>query len=108
MRVSKLERYYQAEFGPRDDPDAPEPAPVRTRAPERMGGRRRGPGPVKLVLLLGGVGFLGASLLMPCGSGAGPGFLPQGLVAAVCARQAVTGHIRGLDDRFRSIASALR
>jgi hypothetical protein len=108
MGLSRLERYYQAEFGPRDDPDAEAPPPERPRREARTAERRRGPGPFKLVLLLGSVGFLAASLLMPCGYGARPGFLPQGLVAAVCARQAITGQIFGFEERFRSISGALR
>ncbi|MCJ2083252.1 hypothetical protein [Methylobacterium sp. J-090] len=112
MRPSKLERYYQAEFGPRDDPDADEAPPPRGRRPEREArherSARRGVGPFKLVLLLGSLGFFAASVLMPCGAGNRPGFLPQGLVSAVCARQEVAGHVLGLEDRFRSISNALR
>ena len=108
MRVSKLERYYQAEFGPREASETPDPRPARPRRPDRASAPRRGPGPFKLLLLFGGLGFFGASLLMPCGAGARPGFLPQGLVSAVCARQEVTAHVLGLDDRLRALASALR
>ena len=108
MRASKLERYYQAEFGPRTDPDAEDPRPERRRRPERTAGRARGPGLFRLALLLGPMACLGASFLMPCGVGARPGFLPQGLVSAVCARQDVTAQILGLEGRFRSIPGGVR
>lgn len=111
MRLSKLERYYQAEFGPRDDPDDADPRPVRPSRAEDVAPRRRGPGLFKILLLVSSLASFGTfvvTALMPCGAGSRPAFLPQGLVAAACARQDLFGQLFTLQAQLRSIATGMR
>lgn len=116
MTRSKLEAYYEREFGPRDrEPDElADDSPVRRPArPERGPVRRRGFGigrMLKLTLMLGPMTILlGASFLMDCERAAARGsWVPEILRGTACARRNLASRVLHLDGDLRTVANSLR
>jgi hypothetical protein len=115
MKRSKLEAYYEQEFGPRDDEseDRPPRRPSgRDRAPARPRRQRGGFGffrLLKVTLMLGPVTILlAASLLMDCQGSARGSWVPDLLRSTACARRDLAGRMLHLDSDLRTVASGLR
>ncbi|KQP75724.1 hypothetical protein ASF41_14815 [Methylobacterium sp. Leaf111] len=115
MKRSKLEAYYEQEFGPRDD--EPDDRPLRRssgrdRAPARPRGRRGGFGIVRLLkvtLMLGPMTILlAASLLMDCQGGVRGSWVPDILRSTACARRDLAGRVLHLDSDLRTVTNGLR
>ena len=115
MKRSKLEAYYEQEFGPRDhepEDDSPARRPSRRdRDPVRP--RRGGFGfgrMLKLTLMLGPMALLlGASFLMDCqGAAARGSWIPEMLHGAACARRNLAGRVLHLEGDLGTVANSLR
>ena len=114
MKRSKLEAYYEREFGPRDE--EPDDGPLRRppgRGPAPARPRRRGGFGVlrllKVTLMLGPMTILlAASLLMDCQGNARGTWVPDLLRSTACARRDLAGRILHLDGDLRTVANGLR
>ncbi|KQP33919.1 hypothetical protein ASF49_08685 [Methylobacterium sp. Leaf104] len=118
MKRSKLEAYYEREFGPRDQEpddspdDSPDDQPVRR--PRDSARRRRGGFGIgrmlKLTLMLGPMTLLlGAGFLMDCqGAAARGSWLPEIVHNTACARRNLAGRVLNLEGDLRTVANGLR